>query len=295
MREVPAMTFVGSGNAGSWQIRGRQIAAALGVPSLDYRGGLGEIRSPVAVIVKRVPATVFSGLRERKVRTVWDMVDFWAQPDTFTTLGALSAMLQESIACRRPDEVIVSCEAMREDVNRVAPEVPCSVIPHHCDPRITLRPAPRIEGPLVVGYVGRLAYVHDWVPSIRDFCAAGGNTFEASETPLPHADVLIGPRVGVWDTLASRRWKSNVKQANAFAQGVPFVATPHAAYSELEHEPLTTWTSDSTLQGFLATLELAMSHNARFHVWRQSLLHPPSYYSLRAIADTYASRFGARS
>lgn len=293
MRNASPLTFIGHGNAGSWQMRGRQIAAALGVPALDYRGGIADIRTRTAIMVKRVPGWVFAELKRRGTYVVWDPVDFWAQPDALVSTKQRREVMAHAIAERLPDEVIVANEVMRKDVLSVAPSIATTIIPHHADPRVRLwRGNAARKGACLIGYAGRFEYVQEWAPAILDYCKRRGHLFDFDPVIVPEADVLIGPRCGKWDTLTSRAWKSNVKQANALAQGVPFVSTPHASYEEHGLLLGATQIGDG-LDQFLQALDVACDPAYRARVReRCAQEHARGFaFSLRSIANAYASLY----
>jgi hypothetical protein len=291
-----SVIVVGSGSkAGAWRMRGEQVARALGAPvyAQDARYPKDLPRAPaggVALVIKRAPLATFLALRRLGWRVVWDPVDFWPQPDTFSTMAEAAQFAVRSIIERAPDAVVLSGRAMYEDIVPRMPShsaVKFSIVPHHHDERLRGRVR---TGFHALGYCGRLSYIDAWRHHIAAWCARRRIRFVMTpDVESFDVDVVIAPRVGVWQSQVNRRWKSNVKQANAFALGCPFVSTRQCTYEEFDTGGLCLM-ADS-LQEFLDHLDVlyVMARDAPedFAAVSRAMQVCASKFSLRALLPLY--------
>lgn len=221
------MTLVtGRGGAGSWQVRGEQIGAALGA-SVIPNATVKQIKAAdVALVVKRVPDDLLHGLRRADRPWLYDIVDAYPQPlcSDWTKKQAV-AWVRAHIRRLQPTAVIWPNARMRDDC-----ELPGEVVYHHHRPRIQANPIREHFG--VIGYEGRAAYLDGWHKTIERECQARGLTFLLNPARLADVDAILAVRGGEWRGYVSDHWKSNVKLANAHGSGTPFIGIPEDGYLE---------------------------------------------------------------
>lgn len=209
--------------AGSWDIRGRQLGAALGArvcvePSRsDFRW------AEVVVLVKRAIHTFGAQAKDAGKPVVWDVLDVWAQPSQ----NGLSE--REALALVRrlgwPGlRLIGATQAMADAIGG-------AYLPHHAWAGLT--PAPARPEVRAVAYQGAAHYLGRWAAWIADACGARGWQFLINPKDLREADLLVAFRDGQWDGWVCREWKSGVKVVNAIAAGRPLICQDAAAVREL--------------------------------------------------------------
>ena len=72
------LLFTGRGTSGSWQIRGLQLAKAMGATALPQARDIGPY--DMAVIVKRAEPDLVARIHAAGVPLIWDVVDAYPQP-----------------------------------------------------------------------------------------------------------------------------------------------------------------------------------------------------------------------
>lgn len=221
---TPKILFVGCGK-GSWQVRGVQLARALGgrctgnPTSSDWRW------ADVIVLVKHAIVHFGAEARAVGVPIVWDVLDFWKQPeDNGRSEAELVAEVHRLRDTARVSLLIGATEAMATAIGGVC-------LPHHSRPG--LRPAPVRESVGVVAYEGTPKYLGAWKPALERECAARGWSFVVNPSSLTDADIVVALRDGKWDGEVCRRWKSGVKYVNALAAGRPVVTQVSSALMEI--------------------------------------------------------------
>jgi hypothetical protein len=218
--------FTGTGTSGSWQIRGMQMAAALGARAIPRATSAQCREADVIVAVKRVPADLLAEIRSSGRPWLWDVVDAYPQPacGTWNKEEALQ-WLRQRVAELGPTEVIWPNRRMQQDAG-----IPGLVLYHHHRPAIRINPIrARIEA---VGYEGSPAYIAGWRAEIEAECARIGARFVVNPTQLADVDVVLAMRDTKHAGYPQRHWKSNVKLANAHGSGTPFIGMPEDAYME---------------------------------------------------------------
>lgn len=216
----------GRGGAQSWTVRGEQIGAALGA-TVKPQATLADMKAhDVILVVKRVPDDLLADLRRSGKPWVLDVIDAYPQRDCATwTRGQCVEWVRAHVARLNPTSVIWPNAKMREDVG-----LPGKVVYHHARPGIEPNPIrERIEA---IGYEGSIRYLDGWSDWLEDFCKRRGVRWVVNPARLADVDVVLAVRGGIWDSYATRNFKSNVKLANCHASGTPFVGTTEAGYME---------------------------------------------------------------
>lgn len=256
---TPRILFIGGGG-GSWTMRGGQMAAALPARATTDPTPADYAWADVIVLVKRAIERWGAAARDTGKPIVWDVLDFWAQPqENETPIGTLAARVAELKRRYRVHTVIGATEAMAEAIGGV-------YLPHHC--RLGLAPAPIVDRATVVAYDGSTRYLGAWKAALERTCPSLGLTFTTTPSDLRTVDILVAFRDGPWNGPACRAWKSGVKYVNAIAAGRPILTMPCAAYDEVRPPGLAIARIDQLASGLahLATLEqrrLAYEHGLR--------------------------------
>lgn len=225
--------IVGADGKGSFEMRGRQLGHAIGARVTLSPSPRDFDWADVIVLVKRAAAIWGERARLSGVPVVWDVVDFWKQPDEnqtpITDLIVRVFAVRDAIGAKT---LIGATEAMATDIGGVC-------VPHHC--RIGLEPAPprRDVGMLVVGYEGQPKYLGPWRSELEYACADLALHFVVNPPDLRSVDVVVALRGGRSDGDVCRRWKSGVKYANALVAGRPILAQETAGFEDVNPVGLT--------------------------------------------------------
>ncbi len=216
--------MAGGDTKGSWQMRGLQLGKALGARCTSSPSADDWKWADLVVLVKRAAIMWAEQARACGKPVVWDVLDFWAQPeDNQKTREELIAQVRQIQQSCGAGLLIGATRAMAEDIGGV-------YLPHHS--RIGLTPTPPRSKAEVVAYEGNQRYLGAWRQRLDEACASIGLRFVVNPDDLREADVLVSFRDGKWDGWACRQWKSGVKHVNAIASGRPMVCQPSAAREE---------------------------------------------------------------
>lgn len=221
------MIVVGKGSSGSWKIRGEQLGAAMG---LRVMHGISRNTREPAILVKRPTEEILNNL---KGPIVWDVVDAWPQPSG-NNWGRSDCIywMQEMIRKIKPVAIVAATRNMARDLEDFA-KVPVKWIPHHGRPGIkvnTIR-----KDIKTIGYEGGANYIVKWGAVLRLECEKRGWRFvcESGQNALASFDIVVALRDPDLNSgYAPRKWKSNVKLANAHASGTPFIGNEESGYLE---------------------------------------------------------------
>lgn len=219
------LLFTGRGTSGSWQIRGSQLAAALGA---DAAPNALEVRAyDLAVVVKRAPADLLQRIHAAGVPLIWDVVDAWPQPvgNTWDRAACMS-WLRQRVAEIRPAGIVAATQAMARDCAEFG--VPVLALPHHARPGLERAPIRPVAE--VVAYEGGPQHLGSWRPWLEDQCTQRGMRFVVNPAGLIEADIVVALRE--LTGYAPTHWKSGLKATNARAAGVPCILAREAGYLE---------------------------------------------------------------
>lgn len=224
--------FTGRGTSGSWQIRGIQVAKAMGARAVSLASSAECKTVDVVIAVKRVPNDLLENIRRSGRPFVWDVVDAYPQPQC----GAWSEVqakdwLRKELERIRPNAVIWPTKRMQADADS---RIQGRVINHHHRPGIELNP---IRGEIrTVGYEGDVSYLGEWAEVLRRECKRIGAEFVLNPPRLADLDVVVALRGSAFNGYAQRMWKSNVKAANAQGSGTPLICNVSASYWDTADE-----------------------------------------------------------
>lgn len=209
---------------GAWQMRGRQLGAAIGA-TVSNRPTRAQIdAADVVVLVKRAPWYWLRELQGSKPALVWDVLDFWSQPNGNAQTEAELTKAIEEIRRLLAPVVVGATQAMATALGGV-------YLPHHS--RAGLAPTSARERLRVVGYDGNTRYLGRWQPALERACARLGLTFVLNPDDLRQVDLFVAFRDAEWDGWPCRQWKSGVKYVNAIAAGRPILTQRCAAFEEI--------------------------------------------------------------
>ena len=258
--------FVGAGK-GSWEMRGLQLAEAVGGRAASTPTKADWAWAEVAVLVKRHGALHAAQARAAGVPIAWDVLDFWQQPSE-NHLGAHlhRQALADRVAGLAPAVVIGATRAQAEDAGPLG-----AYVPHHS--WAGLEPTPPRREIRVVAYQGSPAFLGNWLGVLSRACVARGWRFEVNPPDLSQADLLVALRDGAWDGWACRRWKSGVKLVNAVAAGRPVLAQATAAFAEIDPPG--------------STIETAAQAEAALDAWRHYDARVAAYDICVRMAPAY--------
>jgi len=218
------LLITGKGHSGSWAIRGVQMGGQVG--KVVPRASLQEMmKSDIIVAVKRLTPDFLANIRRSGKPWIWDIVDFYPQPlcSGWSRAQAIS-WVQDQLAFAKPDGVIFPNRRMRDEIvyNGVT-------IYHHARPNAEINPIRKDIK--IIGYEGSEKFIAQWREIIVRQCSLRGWQFRVG-MPLNEADIVLAVRDDVHAGYAQRRWKSNVKLANAHATGTPFIGMVESSYLE---------------------------------------------------------------
>lgn len=259
----------GRGSAGSWTIRGVQLGAAIGADIISNASIDVQKKYDVIICVKHTP----SDLDTSKL-IIWDMVDSWPQPEGNVPGKEKSiAYINRKLVTMEHDYCVAATARMRADIGA------STVVYHHFRPGTSRRTiTPEVA---VVSYEGDTRYLGRWQEVLENECKERGWVF------MPNADrpdILVAFRDEPFKGYATDNWKSNVKQANAQAAGIPFVALPEAGYKE------TSSGAELYIDSFCQLKEAfdILKHQGE-RLWRsQKMFDKSAEYDINVIAKGYS-------
>lgn len=213
---------------GSWIVRGEQLAAEMGAQAVLNPATDDIAKADAVIVVKRASVSLLGAIRKARKRLIFDVIDGWAQPtQSRMTQQEAAQWLRKHIAAYAPHAVVHTTSLMRDDAHFKGRDI---VLPHHGWRRDTNQIREKVE---TVGYEGCAAYLQEWQSHIETECAQRGWRFVINPSGgLAAVDIAVAFRGGKYDGVPSRRWKSNIKIANAQITGTPIIALPEAGATE---------------------------------------------------------------
>lgn len=265
----------GRGSSGSFKIRGEQLGRAIGA---EIRPRTLEVKGyDLVIVVKRVDYALACLLNERKITWVWDVLDSFPQrPGEKLSEAQAKMWLKTQLDKFKPTAVVWPNARMMKDGDFKGPQM---VLYHHARPGVFSNPIrPKIES---IGYEGATRYLDEYEGFFVKACAKRGWFFVTAPAALADVDVVVAFRGKDWNGYAQRRWKSNVKLANAQASGTPFVGADEDGYLETQSGGEVFCTSQDQVEEALDSLR---DHSVRLANAEKMRQRAPL---LPAIADEY--------
>lgn len=221
----PRVLIVGC-DKGAWQMRGKQIGAALGAHVTAKPKAEDWTNADVVILVKHAAHRWAHEARECGRRLIWDVLDIWEQPrDNNESAEQLLCDIWNTRDALGISTLIAATRAMADDIGGI-------YIPHHS--HAGLEPTPVRQRLKVVGYEGNERFLGSWKPALEQACQRLGLKFVINPRNLSKVDLLVAFRGEQWDGWACRQWKSGVKYVNAIAAGRPILTQRHAAFYEIQ-------------------------------------------------------------
>lgn len=267
--------ITGKGTSGSWLIRGVQLGGVLGATVMP--NAIDVAPYDLAVLVKRPTADLLQRIHRAGVPLIWDQVDPWPQPvGNRWDRARCMEWLVEQMRVIRPAGIVSPTEAMARDCEAFG--VPVLALPHHARPGLRQNPIRPLK---VLGYEGGEQYLGRWLPIIQRQCAARGLQFVINPAEVADVDILLALRD--CDGYAPRKWKSNVKLANAQGSGTPVICNREAGYLETASGAEHWADEEGELAAALDALAPTAERRAASQVLRAAALE------IDGIAETYQS------
>lgn len=284
--------FLGTGNAGSWQIRGQQIASTdpywLSKPMRDLTQKDIETYD-VFCIVKHFDPTIANSIRKAGKKVVYDIVDAWRQPDDGLKNNNVDLVVQyftKKLSGLPLDGVIFPNRIMQHDLAGVVPK-PTTIYHHH---RPGLVPTEIKQRPNLVAYEGNPDYLGPWKDIIIKICGSFGMSFAINPQSLGLADIGFAARGGPHGSIMASRYKSNVKLANFYAVGLPCVVSYNEmSYRETDNGKVYFFRTEEELKQRIRVL-LPYPNRLAIH---RSFIGFAKNFTLRKIADEYRRYFAS--
>lgn len=206
------IVITGKGSAGSFQIRGHQLGAAIGA-----KVGANLPKQGLTVMVKK------GNLKQ----VIWDVVDAHPQPQSDTWgRDETRAWFDMSVKHIEPIAIVAATRRMAHDAEKYG--VPVLWLPHHARPGLEQNQIR--EKVRRVGYEGSLKHLGKWHPIIERMCKARGWEFVINPPSIASLDIVLAFREA--RGYPARFYKSNVKLANAQGSGTPIICNREAGYLE---------------------------------------------------------------
>lgn len=281
---APRVCFYGRAGTGSFEVRGRQVAAAR--PGWWSTAALSPddlLDADVVVFVKRLEPRKQRLVRALGKRVVHDIVDDWRQPEDdllVRDLAGARALFARRLGGLAADAVIYPSRAMAEDLGDLLPAG--EVIDHHFRPG--LAPAPLRERVEVVAYEGDPRFLGRWRDELAAACRRRGWRFVVNPPDLAQADIGVAVRGEPHAGYLSLRYKSNVKLANLIGAGVPaLVQAGAAAYVGQAPGGVRAFSTPDELEAGLEALAPLDARRAA----RERLLAARERFTLEAVVARY--------
>lgn len=230
--------FIGTGNAGSWIVRGKQVAKACGdwtARQLTDLTAADIANHDLFCFVKHFHQKLAKKLRQRGKKVVYDVIDCWRQPQDgqkYRSVDSIISLFRKRLGNLEIDGIIFANKTMLGDLGQFMPN-PVAIYHHH---KPWLEPIVVKAQAQTVGYEGDVAYLGEWQPALIMACAELGLKFVVNPQTFADIDIGFAGRGGVHGSLLASRYKSNIKLANFYAAGLPcVVSAAEMSYRETDN------------------------------------------------------------
>lgn len=271
---TPKVLFIGGHDKGAWQMRGVQMAQAMGAHYASRASSIDWDWPDVIVLVKRAAEVWWKEAAASGKPIVWDVLDFWRQPrDNGLQPADLLPTIRQIAKEAHASTLIGATKAMAKDLGGI-------YLPHHS--RIGVTPTPPRKAARVIAYDGSPRYLGSWRRALEHACLSRRLTFVVNPPDLSQADAFVSVRGEEWDGPICRQWKSGVKHVNAMVAGRPILTQTASAFHEIQPCGVIIENADY--------LDIALDHltSAWFRVkaYEHGQLHAFEY-TLDAIVEQY--------
>lgn len=275
---------------GSYEMRGRQIAATRPNWTADWESGCYPDKIDVFVTIKKFDPRALSASC-----SVYDIVDAWGQKrghdvgERFATRRQIIKYFKDqwllSGIAKKFNGWIFPNATMRKDLRRACPVPLSAVIYHHYHPGIKINPIR--EKLTKIGYQGKKQFLGEWEGKIRSICDKMNIEFVINPEHLADVDAVVAVRGGTYGNIMTRSYKSNVKLANCYGSGTPALMYPEASYQETDNGFVNFFKDE---EQFIQQLESLHPYDVRKNIHEKFLDTAPSY-SVETIAQHYEEFF----
>ena len=212
--------FVSNTSAGSWEIRGKQIAAMRSNWTAINKPDENIIEeSDIICVIKKPNFKIIEIARKKNKPVVYDIVDSWQQPDDDGV--CLNKKQAISLFSKKWDEInadgyIFPTKNMENILGNLTQFN--TTIYHHYWPQIKINPIRKVVKK--VGYEG-VGFLGEWEQIFDQICKKKGIEFIINPKEFKDMDIVVLARGSVYGSYLARNFKSNVKLANAMGSGTP--------------------------------------------------------------------------
>jgi|GEM_PF-1106317 len=281
--------FLGkSRKAGSWEIRGEQIASSRPHWKASSGNSLIELtKSDVVCFVKHIDESMYRLARKLGKICVYDVIDSWPQPDAYrhcVNRVTATKFFTEKWKNHFWDGVIFPNKMMAQHLGHMTRA--SAVIYHHFRPGIEINPIRSKVKRL--GYEGNETYLGIWSDIIKRICAEKKWEWVVNPPKMSDVDIAIAVREGEHDGFLANSYKSNVKLANMYGSGTPGVlGSSEVSYHETDCGVVPFFSTEAQLRDRLSSLE---GYERRLSL-QMEFLKLREAYSLEHISNIYESFF----
>ncbi len=286
--ESPVRVCFAGFPSGSWEIRGKQIAACRTnwTERRDYER-LDLDAYDVFCFVKFPLPSLIRALHRRGKIVVLDVLDSWLQPEEgllCANVGDARKLYEKKWSRNRFHAYIFPNLTMMADLGSLTPQR--SFIYHHYRPG--LAPIEVRECVKRVGYEGNPSFLGPYYEILNRMCAERGLEFVVNPSDYRSLDIGIACRGGIHESFMSSRYKSNVKLANFYGAGLPcLVSHKEFSYQETDNGSVLFFDSERALAEQLDRL-LSFSFRKQIHA---SFLETRKHFSIEHISSLYEAFF----
>jgi hypothetical protein len=217
-----SVCFTSKSSAGTWQIRGKQIAATRENWVATNKPTDEDIfNCHLLCVVKKTDHRIIQMAKKYKKPIVFDIVDSWAQPEDGLRIDGLfsaSHLFKKKWDSIDADGYIFPTLNMERHMGKLVRDR--LTIYHHYWPNIKKNPLRKDV--LTVGYEGA-DYLGEWRDKLIEICSRRGLNFVINPAEYTDMDIVVIARGGQHANFLSQNYKSNVKLANAYGSGTPAI------------------------------------------------------------------------
>lgn len=280
--------FTGNNRAGSWEIRGNQVASARPYWTATHRVTDKDLKKhDLVCFVKRPQPELLSTLHNLRKPFVFDIIDSWGQPDEglqYDSYEKVKELFRTKWSLIRADGYIFPNHTMMNELGFLTPVR--TAIYHHFRPG--LMPIEVNKKARVVGYEGSETFLGEWLGVIKDICAKNDLEFQVNPTDFRQIDIGVAIRGGEHDSYMANHYKSNVKLANFYGAGIPcLVGWKERSYHETDNGDVRFFRSPLEFETQLKSLldyDTRLQISERFRDFREN-------FQLEAIASQFEQFF----
>tara|TARA_B100001093_G_scaffold390878_1_gene377263 strand:+ start:3177 stop:4157 length:981 start_codon:yes stop_codon:yes gene_type:complete len=212
--------FISNTSAGSWEIRGKQIAAMRANWKAINKPNEAIIsESDIICVVKKPNFKLINLARKKNKPIVYDIVDSWEQPNDdalYINDNQAKKLFSKKWNEINADAYIFPTKNMEKILGNLVNNK--ATIYHHYWPHIKINPIRK--NIKKVGYEG-VGFLGEWEKRIEKICKKRDIEFIINPNEFTDMDIVVLTRGGDYASYLARNFKSNVKLANAMGSGTP--------------------------------------------------------------------------